>query len=349
MPPKKKEKKASADNEDDPGLSPGVLLQNYTKFCKLICIPANQKIVNTLTNDESVEIFVKTKQLVVDDEFGSLGPTGTRALCTAIMGTGPGMVNAPCRLIKFIRMWRCNINDDGVACLAELLRLGGAEVPISYLELLDNNIGPDGALCLGQSLQFGQNKSLVTLKLDYNRSLGSEGVAALCQGLRTNSTLRQLHLPYCAIQPDGGAPLGEMLTYRLLGLDLLNLQGNQLNGLGLRDLCNGLAVNQSLTTLSIADNGIGQNEDDVLAVKKLAAVLMTESSKLVAVDMLYNRIGTKGGEAMLDIFGGKKTPPKVKQLMIDSTLPDPLFECLCRVEVGGGKGKKKKGGKKKKK
>ena len=54
--------------------------------------------------------------------------------------------------------------------------------------------------------------------------LGAEGVTALCLGLRTNGTLKQLHLPYCAIGPPGGAPLAEMLSYSKLALTTLNLQ-----------------------------------------------------------------------------------------------------------------------------
>lgn len=80
------------------------------------------------------------------------------------------------------------------------------------------------ATALGQSLSIGCNKSLLSLKLDYNPSLGSEGTAALCRGLRTNSTLKQLHLPYCDLGPEAGAPLGEMLSYTKLQLAVLNLQ-----------------------------------------------------------------------------------------------------------------------------
>lgn len=80
------------------------------------------------------------------------------------------------------------------------------------------------ATALGQSLSIGCNKSLLSLKLDYNPSLGSEGTAALCRGLRTNSSLKQLHLPYCDLGADAGAPLGEMLSYTKLQLAVLNLQ-----------------------------------------------------------------------------------------------------------------------------
>ena len=71
-----------------------------------------------------------------------------------------------------------------------MLRLGGADVKISFLELFDNNIGSRGANALGTSLSYGHNLSLLTLKLDYNPTIGDEGVINLCKGLRTNSTLK---------------------------------------------------------------------------------------------------------------------------------------------------------------
>ena len=73
-----------------------------------------------------------------------------------------------------------------------MLRLGGIDVQISYLELLDNNISARGALALGNSLGRHNNLSLLTLKLDYNTTLGDEGVANLCRGLRTNASLKQV-------------------------------------------------------------------------------------------------------------------------------------------------------------
>lgn len=130
---------------------------------------------------------------------------------TAIMGSGPGMKGGPYKLLKFIRIWRSNICDDGAAAIvrtvdlycmricphahdiqAEVLRLGGIDVQIQYLELLDNNIGPRGGLALGTSLSRRHNLSLLTLKLDYNTTLGTEGIVELCKGLRTNCTLKQV-------------------------------------------------------------------------------------------------------------------------------------------------------------
>ena len=56
-----------------------------------------------------------------------------------------------------------------------MLRLGGADVKLTYIELLETGVGPEGATALGLSLSRGNNLSLLTLKLDYNTTLGSEG------------------------------------------------------------------------------------------------------------------------------------------------------------------------------
>lgn len=80
----------------------------------------------------------------MDDEYGPLGPGGTRALTTAIMGTGQDMRGGPYRLIRSLRLWRAHCGDEGARSIAELLRLGGAEVQLEYLELFDDNVGTNG-------------------------------------------------------------------------------------------------------------------------------------------------------------------------------------------------------------
>ena len=231
MPPKKG--KGPAVDPDDPSMNPEAVVDNYKKYCKLAALAPHPKVLAQLGGDEEqLEIMMKNEQLVVDGE-PSLGPHGTRALCTALMGNAPGMSGAVFKMAKNFRFWRMDCSDDGAACLAEILRLGGAELPMAYLELLDCGVGYRGAHALGQSLMCGQNRSLLTLKLDYNSSLGSDGCRALCQGLRTNATLKQLHLCYCGLDEDAGQPLGEVLSYAKTTLQKLHLQGNKMRGGGL--------------------------------------------------------------------------------------------------------------------
>ena len=239
MPPKKKG--GSAIDPDDPSMNPEAVVDNYKKYCKLAALTPHPKVLAQLGGDEEqLEVMMKNEQLVIDGE-PILGPHGTRALCTALMGNAPGMSGAVFKMCKNFRFWRMDCSDDGAACLAEILRLGGAELPMAYLEMLDCNVGYRGAHALGQSLMCGQNRSLLTLKLDYNSSLGSDGCRALCQGLRTNATLKQLHLCYCGLDEDAGAPLGEVLSYAKTTLQKLHLQGNKMRGGGLSGILSGIA------------------------------------------------------------------------------------------------------------
>lgn len=141
---------------------------------------------------------------------------------------------------------------------AEILRLGGGDVKISFLELFDNNIGPRGANALGISLSFGHNLSLLTLKLDYNPTLGDEGVINLCRGLRTNSTLKQLHLQFCNITSKSGPALADFLANSKSDIEVFNMGGNRLGGDGLKKLCAGLFYNTKCETLGLSDNMIDQ-------------------------------------------------------------------------------------------
>ena len=85
-------------------------------------------------------MMMKNEQLVIDGE-PVLGPHGTRALCTALMGNAPGMSGRGLQDGQELRFWRMDCSDDGAACLAEILRLGGAELPMAYLEMLDCGVG----------------------------------------------------------------------------------------------------------------------------------------------------------------------------------------------------------------
>ena len=340
MGPKKDAKAAGAGGEGVDGEDPKVLLANYQKFSKMIGLNPNQKVANTCNDEEKYPVT----QFVINDEFGPLGPGGTRALMTSVLGAGPGMKGGPYKLLNSLRFWRTNVGDEGTAAIAEVLRLGGAEVQIAYLELFDNNIGLRGAMALGSALQKGGNVSLLTLKLDYNITLGTDGVEYLCCGLRTNISLKQLHLAYCDISPDAGPHLSSVLSNMKSGLTLLNLQGNKLTGVGLKDLCVGLSMNIKLEKLILADNMIDQSDEDLEGVMAFRDCLQNPESTLTHIDFMYNRIGDRGADIMAEALTPENK--KVKEFLVDLTLAMPSFEKIFRRD-GGGKGKKGKKGKKK--
>jgi hypothetical protein len=109
MPPKSPARRK--DNADVvEGEDPMVFLQNYQKYSRLIGVPIHQSVVKCLTNEEALPI----DQIIVDEEHGALGPGGTRALMTALLGTAQGMKGGPYRPLKYLRFWRSNIEDEGV-------------------------------------------------------------------------------------------------------------------------------------------------------------------------------------------------------------------------------------------
>ena len=334
-----------AAGEEVEGEDPGVLLQNYQKFCKMIGIPANACVAKNLTDEEKFPI----KQIIIDDESGPLGPGGTRALATAIMGGGPGMKGGPYKLLESLRVWRSNAGDDGCAAIAEVLRLGGAEVKLNYLELLDNNIGARGCLALGYALAKGNNVSLLTLNLDYNKEIGALGVANLTRGMRTNVSLRNLSMQYCGITAEAGASFSEIVSNTKSGLESLVLNGNRLGGIGLKAICVGLDANVTLTKFGIGDNMIDQTDEDLDALTTLRDVLMNGTTKIESIDLLYNRIGETGGNILLPAVDGDNKNKNIGEFLVDISLPMVLFEKLHKAGGGkkGGKKGKKKGKKKK--
>ena len=113
--PSKKESKLSAEVID--GEDPAVLLLNYQKFSKCIGFNPHPAVVRTLNDEENYPV----EQIVIDDEHDILGPGGTRALMTSILGTGPGMKGGPYKLLKSLRIWKSNVGDDGAAAIVSLI------------------------------------------------------------------------------------------------------------------------------------------------------------------------------------------------------------------------------------
>jgi len=83
-------------------------------------------------------------------------------------------------------------------------------------------------------------------------------VVNLCKGLRTNSTLKQLHLQFCNLSSASGPHLADVLANSRSALELFNISGNRLGGQGLASLCAGLMHNTKCETICLADNMIDQ-------------------------------------------------------------------------------------------
>lgn len=110
----------------------------------------------------------------------------------------------------------------------------------------------------------------------------------------------------------------------------------------MKDICIGLGENTSLKTFRFGDNGIGQADHDAEALEVFAGVLVKHPS-IIGVDLLHNKIGTRGGTLLLPAVRDNK---KISEFKVDSKMDDELFKSLFKAGTGT---KKKKGKKKKKK
>ena len=89
-----------------------------------------------------------------------------------------------------------------------------------------------------------------------------------------------------------------------------------------------------------------QTEEDLEGLSCLRDCLLNPTVNLVNVDLMYNRIGEVGATILMPALGPENT--KIKEFLVDLTLPMPIFEKIFRKGGAGKGGKGKKGGKKKK-
>ncbi len=171
MAKKKKDGKGKSKKEEappGPETDPVVLFRNYAKQCEFIGIEVNDSLKRALCNNEgensSTQLLLGNgdNQQIVSSSISPksattkpLGPSGTRALVKAILGTCDHENKTKYTGFKEIRIWRSNLGDHGAIAMARLFREAGSEHKISLVELSDNNIGLEGAIALGRSLCAG--------------------------------------------------------------------------------------------------------------------------------------------------------------------------------------------------
>ena len=97
----KKGGKKKAEAVDEGGQDIEGLIANYKKACKAYGVPAEDEIIRMLTDEENP---VGTALNVT----ANLGPAGTRALATGLLGHGKDMKGGAFKKFNCLRFWRCN-------------------------------------------------------------------------------------------------------------------------------------------------------------------------------------------------------------------------------------------------
>ncbi|KAI9993685.1 hypothetical protein PInf_015982 [Phytophthora infestans] len=325
---KKAKPKPKAAVVDENLVTRQIVATNYGKACKAIGVLVNPHVNEIFRGKEEDGDLVN---LILEGEnVGTLGPGGVR------------FSSGPYTQLRYIRIWKQEIGNEGAAAIASLLQ-ATSSVNVAYLELLDCGIGADGCKALADVLSLQKVPGLLTLNLDYNLEIGDAGVNVLIDGLFSNTTLKQLHLDYCNVGPNGCIKLAQLISLPTCAIEVLSLNGNNVGGEGLHHLSLGLARSQRLVTLNLSDNGIRNNIEALAAFRDA----LVRSKALAHVDFTFNLIEPDGANVLLPALAPENV--KLQSFLVDASLPGEIFQQLNRARKAEGKKKGKKGGGKKKK
>ncbi|XP_067151430.1 NACHT, LRR and PYD domains-containing protein 6 [Apteryx mantelli] len=175
-----------------------------------------------------------------------LADRGVQELCR-------GLMQPKCRVEK-LWLWRCRLKEKGCGALATALC---ANPSVTELHLGDNELGDRGVRRLCESLRDGACR-VQTLRL-WRCCLKEEGCRALAAALRTNQSLRELHLGDNKLGDRGVRRLCESLRDGACRVQMLSLWQCQLTDACCADFATVLSASQSLVHLDLSENNLGDS------------------------------------------------------------------------------------------
>ncbi|CAD7965463.1 unnamed protein product [Amoebophrya sp. A120] len=332
MPPKAKPKAAAAGGEDETWEAFQRIYQKAMKQYGLKPAPDVEKILGFF--DEGMD------PMQIRWNFTEpLDSMGFNILMHSLR-------EAEYKKISNVRLWKCDPKgDESVRAVCDYLESPNGVV-VEDLQFTDNNVTDLGCEFIGMALggreRVAGKLALVPpvsyLRLDYNH-IGAKGVEKLAVGLAQNHFLRALSVQYCAIGPQGGAPLATILMYQKSEMEQFLLRGNELGDVGALALLKGVRRNQKLKLLDLADNKFSEKPEilDVL-LDCFQNNMLLEVYRLVG-----NQISDVGAQKLIHGMIGLS---HLKEVQVPERCSQSTYEALEQA-LGGGKKKKGKKGKKK--
>jgi Ran GTPase-activating protein (RanGAP) involved in mRNA processing and transport len=156
---------------------------------------------------------------------------------------------------------------------------------ITTLDLSRNHLGPSSTRHL-KTLLTKDGCSIIGLFLAGN-NFGDSGCTTIISALNEQDSLKTLDLSENGAATASGTAMGAMLIVNFT-LTHLYFSYNSLSGAGARAACQGLAQNNTLETLMLQWNGLGDDK----TMEVLGNALMTCSLKILSI--AENRIKLKG-------------------------------------------------------
>jgi NLR family CARD domain-containing protein 3 len=251
-----------------------------------------------------------------------LGDEGVTALCDALRERPPGkqqqdgddegvgIQQLKENATKTLDIGNNGMSKEGAAAVANLVR---ACPGLKELNLYMNEIGDEGASSLASAIMSvssssgdgegeeggegsGSSSSSFGLEiLDVGaNNIGPDGAKTLSTALQNATNLKSIEFGYNPIGPTGVAALADLLKHDQLSVETVKLGWCKIGGAdGAKALSNLLMFNQSIKTLDIRGNALGNDG----AIHMSRGFREHSNKNLKELDVAYNEIKDEGAVA----------------------------------------------------
>ncbi|KAH3732716.1 Protein NLRC3 [Pelomyxa schiedti] len=215
------------------------------------------------------------------------------------------------------------IKSQGAIALANMLE---TNTSLMRLILRGNVIDTAGAVALAHTLN---NTRLLQLDIGWNVAIGDEGISAIMAALETQNTLIYLDISGTGISATGAMQVGRSLAKNVTLLNLALCGNPDIGEIGVAEIGNLMASNQSIWELVMSDVG-----SSAQASQQLFSVLQSNKT-LIAIDFARNEIGTEAATALSKIIASNEVLRRVNLecTKLSPKALQPLTEVLQRAEV----------------
>ncbi|KAK3795101.1 hypothetical protein RRG08_028303 [Elysia crispata] len=183
-----------------------------------------------------------------------LGIGGGKMLAQCLLECHEKSVKAkkPLSLRVFIS-GRNRLENDGATALAKAFKAIGT---LEFLAMPQNGINHPGISALAEAI--GCNTRLQHLNLNDN-TFTAKGAQAIAKALPKLSKLQVINFGDCLIRTEGAQAIAGVLKNGLTSLQELFLSGNEITKEGAMDIVESLENTQSLKTLDLNANSLGED------------------------------------------------------------------------------------------
>ncbi|RVE76728.1 hypothetical protein OJAV_G00011780 [Oryzias javanicus] len=216
------------------------------------------------------------------------------ASCSAL---GPALTSNPSHLTELDLSYN-DLRDSGLEQLCGFLESPRSR--LKNLRLKDCSLSGTGCAALASALTSDPSH-LTHLDLSWNNELQDSGVKHLCRLLEApDLKLKTLRLEHCSLSPVSCAALSSALKSRTSSLAELDLSFNELQDLGVKDLCGLLESPEcSLRTLRLQLCRLSE-----ISCAALAAALKPRPSCLTHLDLSNNDLHHAGVKHLCGVLEG---------------------------------------------